>query len=85
MAARKGPLTSSKLDEMRRRIQATLLLKKLEEHVLEGAEMKASQIKAAEVLLRKVIPDLSNVEMTGADGGPVQTVTEIKLTALRAD
>lgn len=65
MAARKGPLTETKLDEMRRRIKTTLLLKKLEDHVLSGKEMKASQIKAATTLLKKTIPDLSAVEHSG--------------------
>jgi hypothetical protein len=81
MAARKGPLTETKLDEMRRRIRSTLLLKALEDHVLEGAEMSATQIRAAETLLRKTIPDVSSVALTGPEGGPVQTVTRIELVA----
>ena len=72
MAARTNPLSQPKLDEMRRRIKATLLLKALEDHVLSGTEMKASQIRAAETLLRKVVPDLASVQVTGADGGAVQ-------------
>lgn len=74
MAARKGPLTTVKLDEMRRRIQSTLLLKRLEDHVLSGAELSQTQLRAAEVLLRKTVPDLTAVELTGSDGGPVETV-----------
>lgn len=72
MAARKGPLTETKLDEMRRRIRATLLLKRLEEHALDGKEMSVSQIRAAETLLRKAMPDLSSVTLTGEGGGAVQ-------------
>ncbi len=71
MAARKGPLTETKLDEMRRRIKATLLLKSLEDHVLTGAEMSTSQIRAAEVLLRKTIPDLSSVVLSGDPDRPI--------------
>jgi hypothetical protein len=74
VAARKGPLTAVKLDEMRRRIQSTLLLKKLEDHVLNGTEMTQTQLRAAEVLLRKTVPDLTAVQLTGEDGGPVETV-----------
>ena len=72
MAARKGPLTETKLDEMRRRIKVTLLLKKLEDHVLTGTEMSATQIRAAEALLRKTIPDLSAVTLSGDPDRPVQ-------------
>ena len=78
MAARKGQLTEVKLDEMRRRIKVTLLLKKLEEHVLDGTEMSASQIKAAEVLMRKAMPDLSAVTLAGEDGGPVSLDATIR-------
>ena len=72
MAARKRPLSQPKLEEMRRRIQATKLLKRLEDHVLNGDEMSQSQIAAARILLGKTIPDLQSVELTGQDGGPVQ-------------
>lgn len=72
MAARLKPLSKPKLEEMRRRIKSTLLLKALEDHVLKGSEMKASQIRAAETLLRKVVPDLSTVQVTGEDGGAIQ-------------
>lgn len=71
MGARKRPLTETKLEEMRRRIKATLLMKKLEDHVLSGEEMTNSQIRAAETLLRKVIPDLSAVTLAGDADNPV--------------
>lgn len=56
------------------RIKSTLLLKALQDHVLEGVEMKDSQIKAAIALLKKTVPDLQAVTNTvqGPDGGPVQ-------------
>lgn len=41
-----------------------MLLNALSDHVLGKKEMKATQIKAAEILLRKVIPDLSAIEQT---------------------
>ena len=70
MAARKGQLTETKLDEMRRRIKTTLLLKRVEEHALGSREMSSTQIRAAEMLLRKAMPDLSSVTLAGD-----QTVT----------
>lgn len=77
MAARTKPLSQPKLEEMRKRIQATLLLKKLEDHVLNGSEMKTSQIRAAEALLRKVVPDLSSVQVSGEGGGAVQHAVRV--------
>ena len=77
MAARNRPLSEPKLEEMRRRIKATLLLKRLEDHVLNGDEMKASQIRAAETLLRKVIPDLSSVQHSGEGGGDIQHMVRV--------
>jgi hypothetical protein len=34
--------------------------------------MSATQIKAAEILLKKAIPDLKSVELSGPDGGPLE-------------
>jgi hypothetical protein len=33
--------------------------------------MSATQVKAAEILLKKALPDLTNVQVTGAEGGPI--------------
>lgn len=56
---------------MRARIQATLLLKKMQDHALGECEMSATQIRAAEVLLKKTMPDLSAVELSGDPDKPV--------------
>ena len=80
MAARIHPLTESKIAEMRRRIQATLLLKRLEDHALGEVEMTATQIRAAEAVLRKAMPDLSSMVLQGDDeGGPVQVSMAVRL------
>jgi len=51
----------------RDRIDAAKLLKKLDDHAdnAETTPMSGTQIKAAEILLRKVIPDLKAVELSG--------------------
>ena len=66
MAARKRVLAVH--EEWRSKIQTTMLLKRLTENV-EHDNMSAGQIKSAEILLKKVIPDLKAIELTGADGG----------------
>lgn len=81
MAAR---IRKSHQDDVRAKIQASQLINVLQNHALGVTEELAqSRIKAIEILLRKSVPDLSAVEMTGADGGPLETVTEIRLTPLR--
>ncbi len=52
-------------DVVRRRIRATQLMRRLRKHVLGQLEMTPTQIKAAEILLRKVVPDMKAVEHTG--------------------
>ena len=60
-------------DDVRSKIQATKLVKILEDHALIGTELEPSRIKAIEILLRKSVADLSAIELTGANGGPVRT------------
>lgn len=62
MAARKNPWH---VEVVRRRIRATQLLRRLRKHALGKLEMTATQIKAAEILLRKVVPDTKAIEHTG--------------------
>ena len=58
-------LHPARVDEMREKIKATLIINKLENHILIGDEMSASQVSAALGLLRKAVPDLSSVELKG--------------------
>jgi hypothetical protein len=71
MAARLNKLHSA---EVRSKIQASQLVNVLQEHALTGkGEISPTRLKAIEILLRKSIPDLTAVALTGADGeGPVQ-------------
>jgi hypothetical protein len=70
-------------DEVRAKIQASQLINVLQNHALgKTEELSASRLKAIEILLRKSVPDLSAVELTGANGGPVETVTKVELVSL---
>lgn len=60
------------VQSVRNRIRAGGIVHRLEQHVLGAISMSATQVSAALGLLRKVVPDLSNVEMTGPGGGPLQ-------------
>lgn len=59
------------LDEnWRQKIRISMLIDRLEKHALGEVEMTSTQIKAAEVLLRKSLPDLQSTELSGhVDGG----------------
>ena len=55
-------------DEIRRKIQASQLVNRLTDHAFNKCEMSSTQVKAAEILLKKSVPDLSQVQGTGDDG-----------------
>ena len=55
-------------DEVRKKIQASQLINRLTDHAFDKIEMSSTQVKAAEILLKKSIPDLSQVQGTGDDG-----------------
>ena len=71
MAAR---LTKRQADGARDAIQTGLLIKSLQDHALEGKELSPSQSRAAEILLKKTLPDLKVTEHVGADGGPIKVM-----------
>lgn len=80
MAARLNP----KQDERARSaIQTTQLVKRLQQFALglpgdqgEAVEMDATKLRAVEILLRKTLPDLSAVQHSGDDGGPLKIIIE---------
>jgi len=76
MAAR---MRKTHQDDVRAKIQASQLINVLQNHALGiGAEVSPSRIKAIEVLLRKSMPDLQAMEMTGDGGGPLELSLKLK-------
>lgn len=49
-------------DLTRERIQTSQLVNRLTNHVLGKAEMSATQVRAAEILLNKSLPNLQTIE-----------------------
>lgn len=74
MAARKMPFHP---DEVRKKIQASQLVNRLQGHAFGENELTASQLKAIEILLRKAVPDLSAVQLSG-EGENGALVVEIR-------
>lgn len=68
-------------DEHRTKIANSQILKCLIEHTEGKREMSATQVTAGLGLLKKVMPDLANVEVSGKNGGPVHiTLNAAKLS-----
>lgn len=60
-------------EEIRAKIQASQLINVLQNHALngDGKEFPASRMKAIEILLRKSVPDLSAVTISGDSENPL--------------
>lgn len=65
---------------IRDKINAALLIEKLQECALENLELTSQQMKAIEILLKKSIPDLSSIELSGDPDAPMtmKVITGIK-------
>jgi len=72
-------------DEVRLRIQTSQLINRLTDHALGDTELSATQIRAIEILLKKSIPDLSAIEISGDEENPLQLVGRIELVALEGE
>jgi hypothetical protein len=52
-------------ERTRAKIQTSQLINRLKDHVFGKCELTATQVRAAEVLLRKSIPDLAAIQHSG--------------------
>jgi hypothetical protein len=69
MAAR---LNKRHSDMVREKIQASALINILHDHAIGVTEeLSSSRMKAIEILLKKSVPDLSAVELSGDQDAPV--------------
>ena len=68
MAARKDSRIKTKHREA---IQTSMLINRLSDHILGKVEMTSTQIRAAQILLNKSLPDLRATEHSGVDGGAI--------------
>ena len=66
--AQRGAWTPQKVRE---RIQTSMLVRRLTDHVVGKQEMTQTQVRAAEVLLKKALPDLQAIDAT-VKGDPNQ-------------
>ena len=68
-------------DMVRAKIQASQLINVLQNHALnaEGEELSASRLKAIEILLRKSVPDLQSIQLTGDEDNPLLHKIELEI------
>jgi ribosomal protein L29 len=62
----------------RDKIKIGNIITALQQHLEGVREMSATQIQAANILLRKVMPDLSSQQLTGDKDNPVHQVSRIE-------
>ena len=68
-------------ESWRKKIATSQLINRLSKHALADTDiMTASQIKAAEILLRKTFPDLQVNEISGVAGKPIEVTVRPILT-----
>jgi hypothetical protein len=71
MAARR--MTKLHQDDVRSKIQTSHLVRRLTMFANGEIDLSANQISAIKILLDKSLASLSATELTGADGGAIQT------------
>lgn len=59
-------------EEWRDKIRKSNILNALVEHTEGRRDMTSTQVQAGLGLLRKVLPDMTQAEISGADGGPIE-------------
>jgi len=83
MAARKNKLTLT--DAWKAKIQVSVISGRLYDHLQGKNSMSPTQIKAADILLKKLIPDLSRAEHTGAGGEAIKTDNVWRVELVKAN
>ena len=54
-----------RIAEIRNKINAENIVKQLEKHINDETKMESTQVTAALGLLRKCVPDVANVDISG--------------------
>lgn len=80
------PIGKLHQEDVRKKIQASQLINVLQDHALNGdSEISASRMKAIEILLRKSVPDLSAITLSGPGENGEHSFTVIERRIVKAD
>jgi len=78
------PMNKLHQADVRAKIQVGQLIKTLQDHALtEDSELSPSRMKAIEILLRKSMPDLTAMTLSGDADNPVEVKLDIVDVAKR--
>jgi hypothetical protein len=81
MAARLNKMHS---EQVRAKIQASALITRLQSCAMGDIEITPTQLNAINSLLDRSVPKLSQIQHTGADGGPVQMGVTLQVVGVEA-
>jgi hypothetical protein len=65
-------------EQWKERIKAGVILDRLTKHVAGKIKMSTSQVRAADILLKKVMPDLSKADVDNTHSGNVNVNGSVK-------
>ena len=69
------PINKLHQEDVRKKIQVSQLLNVLQNHALgETEELSPTRMKAIEILLRKSMPDMASVTISGDQDQPIQHI-----------
>ena len=75
MASVGRPINKLHQDDVRKKIQVSQLLNVLQNHALgETEDLSPTRMKAIEILLRKSMPDMASVTISGDADQPLQHI-----------
>jgi len=81
MAARLDPRHS---DTVRQKIQASVIVDRMQKHIMGELEMSATQINAANSLLDRSVPKLSQIQHVGDKENPIQAKVTVEFIGINA-
>lgn len=67
---RRGTKINPWSDDVRSKIGASMILNRLKDHIAGKINLSPTQVRAAEILLKKTLPDLASIEHSG-DAVPI--------------
>lgn len=72
------PMGRRHQDDVRKKIQASLIINRFMEVFDGDLELTAIQVNIGKTLLDKVLPDLKAIELTGDDEAPIKHIVSWK-------
>lgn len=82
MAAR---LNKRHSEDVRAKIQASVLIDRMHRHVMGTLDMTSTQVNAANSLLDRSVPKLSQIQHIGDENNPLHVINKLDVKGLTND